>query len=39
VALVHESDAVRYDRQARHGIEWEDKRLLVIKAQDIVLIE
>lgn len=39
VPLVKKGNIVRYDRHAGHGIEWEDKRLLVIKAQDIVLIE
>lgn len=39
VPNIKEGDVIRYDRHAGHGIEWNDKLLSVIKAQDIVLIE
>lgn len=39
VPNVKEGDVIRYDRHAGFGIEWEDKLLFVIKAQDIVIIE
>lgn len=39
VPNIKEGDVIRYDRHAGHGIEWDDKLLFVIKAQDIVLIE
>lgn len=39
VPNIKEGDVIRYDRHAGHGIEWDDRLLFVIKAQDIVLIE
>lgn len=39
VPHIKEGDVVRYDKHAGFGIEWEDELLLVVKAQDIVLIE
>jgi co-chaperonin GroES (HSP10) len=39
VPNVKKGDVIRYDRHAGHGIEWDEKLLFVIKAQDIVLIE
>ena len=39
VPVITKDDVVWYDKHAGHGIEWDDKFYLVLKAPDIVLIE
>ena len=38
VPVIAKDDVVWYDKHAGHGIEWDDKFYLVLKAPDIVLI-
>lgn len=39
VPTIKEGDIIRYDKHAGFGIDWSDKMLYVIKANDIVLVE
>jgi len=39
VPTIKEGDIIRYDKHAGFGIDWKDKMLYVIKANDIVLVE
>ncbi len=39
VPTIKEGDIIRYDKHAGFGIDWNDKMLYVIKANDIVLVE
>jgi len=39
VPIIKEGDAIRYDKHAGFGIDWNGEMLYVIKANDIVLVE
>ena len=39
IDILQDGDFVRYDKNAGHGIEWNDHLYYVLKISDIVLIE